>query len=86
MICVFLLWLVCPIVGLIAGQSRGLGELGFVLGLLLGPFGPIIVLLMPAAQPQARYQRAAYTATPDYLSESEPEEESGDPLGFLRNE
>jgi hypothetical protein len=43
----FVLATICACLGAILVTSRGYGVLGFLLGLIFGPFGVIIVLLIP---------------------------------------
>jgi hypothetical protein len=38
-----IVWLVCAFIGMGIGKSKGKGALGFILGLLLGPVGIIII-------------------------------------------
>ena len=39
-----LIWLVCGIVGAMIGAQKKMGCLGFILGILLGPIGILIVV------------------------------------------
>lgn len=41
------IWVVCIFMSLAAGSSKGRRGTGLVLGILLGPIGLIIVLLLP---------------------------------------
>lgn len=40
-----LFWLACAVLGSMIGSAKGAGFSGFVLGLLLGPIGVLIVLV-----------------------------------------
>jgi len=52
---VAILWLlVIPIIGALIGRPKGRGVLGFVLGLLLGPIGLIIVALVGPTEAQKK--------------------------------
>ena len=50
------IWMVCSVgavllmgvIGSLLGSARGRGGFGFVVGILLGPVGWIIILLLPA--------------------------------------
>jgi hypothetical protein len=41
-------WLLCAVVGLVVGQSKGRAGEGFVLGLLLGLIGILIIAVLPS--------------------------------------
>jgi len=40
------IWLMCGVIASIIGSQKGLGCGGFIAGVLLGPFGIILVLVM----------------------------------------
>ena len=43
-----IIWLLCSVVGAIVGNSKGRGAEGAILGLVLGFFGVIITIFLPA--------------------------------------
>ncbi len=45
---VFGIWVACLFIAVIVGSSKGRKGMGWALGILLGPLGLIILLLMPA--------------------------------------
>ena len=44
---IFILWVVCIIVATMVGSSKEKGGLGFVLGLLFGIIGVILIAVIP---------------------------------------
>ena len=45
---IILVWIACPFFSAIIAREKGIGEFtGFFAGVLLGPLGVLIVLLMP---------------------------------------
>jgi len=44
---VFVVWIICMVVAIAVGTSKGHKGLAWALGILLGPLGLIIILLMP---------------------------------------
>jgi hypothetical protein len=40
-----IIWLICGIISAIIGSKKGAGCSGFIIGILLGPFGIIIALI-----------------------------------------
>jgi hypothetical protein len=60
-----LLWLVFGIVGAMIGDKKGKGGLGFLLGVLLGPFGVLIIFLIKGNQKTCPYCRG--TIHPDAI-------------------
>ena len=72
---VSMLWLVViPIMGALIGRPKGRGVLGYLLGLLLGPVGLIVVAIVGPSEDQKRIdaQRAAH-ATLANRPKSSPE-------------
>jgi len=52
-------WIICAFIGLAIGSSKGQAAAGFLLGLLLGPVGLLIALIMkPSIQVQAQRAEA----------------------------
>lgn len=47
--------LVCAVVGRRLGRLRGHGGLGLLLGLFTGPFGLMLILLLPAEDQTKRH-------------------------------
>ena len=45
-----LVWFLCGIVAAVIGANKGAGGTGFLLGVLLGPFGILIALFMRGKQ------------------------------------
>ncbi len=57
------IWLVCAFLGLIIGNAKGKPGLGFILGLLLGVFGVLIIAVTsPTPEVQAERERAVAAA------------------------
>lgn len=42
---VVLIWFICAIVGAVIGSSKGEAGMGFIAGLLLGPFGVLFAAM-----------------------------------------
>jgi hypothetical protein len=56
-------WLACGFVGMTIGESKGRSGTGFVLGLLLGVIGLVVIALMsPTPEAQARHELAVSEA------------------------
>ena len=49
-----LIWLLSAVVGFVVGQSKGLGAVGFLLGLFLGLIGILIIAGFPRADHRLR--------------------------------
>ena len=52
---VFLAWLALGIAAAIVGSRKGIGCLGLILGVVLGPVGLVIVLVMKGNRKQCPY-------------------------------
>lgn len=52
-----LIWILCGIVAALIGGAKGRGCLGFILGILLGPFGILIMLVTPGDRIPCPYCR-----------------------------
>ena len=50
-----LIWLACIFAATVIGGRKGSGAAGFFLGLLLGPIGVLIVLVMSGDRVSCRY-------------------------------
>lgn len=48
---VVIIWIVCAFIGYAIGKPKGLGGIGFMLGLLLGFIGVIVVAVMSGESP-----------------------------------
>jgi hypothetical protein len=48
-------WFVCGIISSVIGSNKGLGCGGFIAGLLLGPLGIILVLVLPGTRIKCQY-------------------------------
>ena len=62
----FLLWILCPFIGIAIGATKGRATEGFFLGLLLGEFGLLLIALLnttPAAQARRDAEVANATQT-----------------------
>ena len=54
---IVLIWIICGVIAGIIGSSKGAGCAGTALGLLLGPFGIIIILVMSGNQKECPHCR-----------------------------
>lgn len=90
--CLMVFWVLSAMFGAWLGGQRNRAAEGFFLGLVLGPLGWIIALLLPA-QTQPKWKRAGYTATASRQQRavsswldglSAPEQQSAPPKNFPR--
>jgi hypothetical protein len=51
------IWFLCGIIGAMIGSQKGAGCVGFLLGILLGPLGIIISLVMQGDRKRCPYCR-----------------------------
>lgn len=57
---IFTIWILCGVVSAVVASSKGRSGCGwFILGVLLGPFGFILALVVPTNQPSVEREALA---------------------------
>ena len=55
----FVLWILCAVIGVLIGKSKGRAGAGFALGFFLGPVGLIIIAVMKPDEDRVEADRLA---------------------------